>query len=161
MTAVKSLSFRPNHHHHQHQSTHKQNVIHCCPRVVQNLIYISLDATARCVLSSVAVMNCNVRRTVWSDHPDEDKRDAQRERERVLAMNSNLEIVSVTRYFGSIYRKFRDVRLELSNIGCLFVRAFTIDKHKTRVLLQLVEKGPWKSTSTETESMISDTARNH
>lgn len=46
----------------------------------------------------------------------------RRERERVLAMNSNLEIVSVTRYFGSIYRKFRDVRLELSNIGCLFVR---------------------------------------
>ena len=51
-------------------------------------------------------MNCNVRRTVWSDHPDEDKRDAQRERERVLAMNSNLEIVSVTRYYGSIYREF-------------------------------------------------------
>ena len=43
----------------------------------------------------------DVRRTVWSDHPDEDKRE-------VLAMNSNLEIVSVTRY-----RKFRDVILEL------------------------------------------------
>ena len=52
-----------------------------------------------------AVCSCceyyDVRRTAWSDNPDEDKRE-------VLAMNSNLEIVSVTRY-----RKFRDVILEL------------------------------------------------
>ena len=33
-----------------------------------------------------------------------------------------LEIVPITRYFGSISRKLRDVSLELPYIGCLFVR---------------------------------------
>lgn len=35
-------------------------------------------------------------------------------------MNSNMEIVSVTRYFGSIIRKFRGRMLKLPIFGCLF-----------------------------------------
>ena len=52
-----------------------------------------MKKAGKTILPYVLVVNNDVRRTVWSNHPDEDERE--------VWLWSNLEIVSVTKDIGS------------------------------------------------------------